>query len=123
MTTKKRLLIVDDASVIRRILKKILGDTYEFVEAADGDEALSVLGGDAPFDLMICDYYLPGRNGLQVIEAKQRLEHRMALPVIMITSSRSGEAIARGKTLGVRDWINKPFVAETVVAAVAACFA
>ena len=63
MDKRQKILIVDDAKFNRDILKEILGDTYNYLEAENGNQAIQMIGEDIGIDLMLLDINMPQMNG------------------------------------------------------------
>lgn len=110
-----KILIVDDFSTMRRIIKNLLRDlgfnnTYE---ADDGNTALPMLQG-TEFDFVVTDWNMPGMQGidlLRAIRADDKLKH---LPVLMVTAEAKKEQIIAAAQAGVNGYIVKPFTAATL---------
>lgn len=94
MTEKPSILIIDDSEddrlLYRRALQKSTGDTYDIIEADDGDRGLDMIGEHPPTCVLL-DYSLPGRNGIEVLK-RIRVKHAF-VPVVMLTG-QGNEAIA-----------------------------
>ena len=87
---RQTILIVDDAEMNRMILSDMLGDQYDYVEAADGREALRILEKNVSIDLILLDINMPEMNGFEVLE-------------------ESVESMEHAYSLGVTDYIPRPF--------------
>lgn len=115
MNKNMRILIVDDFSTMRRIVKNLLRDLgfNNTHEADDGLTALPLLKkGD--FDFVVTDWNMPGMQGidlLKYIRADAELRH---LPVLMITAEAKREQIIEAAQAGVNGYIVKPFTAATL---------
>ncbi|MGL6172003.1 MAG: chemotaxis response regulator CheY [Vibrio sp.] len=110
-----KILIVDDFSTMRRIVKNLLRDLgfNNTQEADDGLTALPMLkkGG---FDFVVTDWNMPGMQGIDLlrnIRADEQLKH---LPVLMITAEAKREQIIEAAQAGVNGYIVKPFTAATL---------
>lgn len=115
MNTNMKILIVDDFSTMRRIVKNLLRDLgfNNTVEADDGLTALPILkkGG---IDFVVTDWNMPGMQGIDLlknIRADAELKH---LPVLMITAEAKREQIVEAAQAGVNGYIVKPFTAATL---------
>ena len=86
MDKKQKILIVDDAKFNRDILKEILGDTYNYLEAENGNQAIQMIGENIGIDLMLLDINMPQMNGFEVLEIMKRSQCIAETPVIMISS-------------------------------------
>ncbi len=104
----KTILIVDDEPENRRIYAEILNDLgYRTIEEPDGESALSAVRTGAPIDLVIADYRMPKMNGLQFIESLRTI--MPAVPMIMVTAFANVESYLQSFSLGVFEYMNKPF--------------
>ncbi len=110
-----RILVVDDFSTMRRIIRALLGDLgyTEVQEAADGGAALALLGQQR-FDFMITDCNMPGMTGLELLKAVRAEPTLQNLPVLMVTAEGKRDQILESAQLGVSGYIVKPFTAETL---------
>ena len=115
MDKNMKVLVVDDFSTMRRIVKNLLRDLgfTNISEADDGSTALPMLqGGD--FDFVVTDWNMPGMQGidlLKAIRADARLAH---IPVLLITAEAKKEQIVMAAQAGVNGYIVKPFTAATL---------
>lgn len=110
-----RVLIVDDFSTMRRIIKNLLSDLgfNNTVEAEDGHSALAVLRQDA-VELVITDWNMPGMSGIELLRAIRADAKFRALPVLMVTAEAKREQIIEAAQAGVNGYIIKPFTAQTL---------
>ncbi|SHG04498.1 response regulator receiver protein [Marisediminitalea aggregata] len=110
-----KILVVDDFSTMRRIIKNLLKDLgfSNIQEADDGSTALPMLQqGD--FDFVVTDWNMPGMQGidlLRAIRADDKLKH---LPVLMVTAEAKKEQIVAAAQAGVNGYVVKPFTAATL---------
>jgi DNA-binding response OmpR family regulator len=117
--TKSRpsILIVDDESTIREVVRRYLErDGFQVWEAADGFEALDAIKSEPP-DLILLDLMLPGIDGLTLT---RHLRQDRAIPIIMLTAKGEASDRIRGLDLGADDYITKPFSPQEVVSRVRA---
>ena len=110
-----RILIVDDFSTMRRIVKNLLNDLgyTNTAEADDGTTALTALH-QSHFDFVVTDWNMPGMTGIDLlrnIRADAKLKH---LPVMMVTAEAKREQIIEAAQCGVNGYIIKPFTAQTL---------
>jgi excisionase family DNA binding protein len=113
---RRRVLLVDDAETIRKLLSGMLEPKYDVEAAADGEAAMRLLRDpDAHYDLLISDLQLPGIDGLELIREARRIDS--TLPAIIITGYSSESAAIDALNLGVAGYLTKPFVADQVLAA------
>lgn len=115
MNKNMKILVVDDFSTMRRIIKNLLKDLgfTNIQEADDGSTALPMLQqGD--FDFVVTDWNMPGMQGidlLRAIRADERLKHT---PVLMVTAEAKKEQIISAAQAGVNGYVIKPFTAATL---------
>ncbi len=115
MNKNMRILIVDDFSTMRRIVKNLLADLgfTNTAEAEDGNSALTALRTSA-VDFVVTDWNMPGMTGIELlhsIRADDKLKH---LPVLMVTAEAKREQIIEAAQAGVNGYIIKPFTAQTL---------
>src|SRR5690606_17887628 len=110
-----RVLIVDDFSTMRRIIKNLLADLgfNNTVEADDGNSALVVLRRE-PVDLVVTDWNMPGMSGIELLRAIRGDAQLRTLPVLMVTAEAKREQIIDAAQAGVNGYIIKPFTAQTL---------
>ena len=112
---KMNILVVDDFSTMRRIIKGLLNDLgYSNVsEADDGLTALPMLKA-GNFDFLITDWNMPGMPGVELLR-KVRADERLAkLPVLMLTAESKREQIIEAAQAGVSGYVIKPFTATVL---------
>ena len=109
MDKKQKILIVDDAKFNRDILKEILGDTYNYLEAENGNQAIQMIGENIGIDLMLLDINMPQMNGFEVLEIMKRSQCIAETPVIMISSEDAVNTMRKAYELGITDYITRPF--------------
>ena len=114
---KIRALIVDDSSVMRKIVERSIRqagiDIAEVREAANGAEGLGVLK-DQRVDLILCDINMPVMDGLEFLRQLQTVENAKGVPVVMITTEGSESHVVQALSVGARGYIRKPFTPEQV---------
>jgi two-component system chemotaxis response regulator CheY len=112
-----RALIVDDSSVMRKIVERSLRqagiDLKQVLEAGNGAEALTVLQ-DNPVDLILCDINMPVMDGLEFVKQLPAVGNAKGVPVVMITTEGSEAHVVQALSCGARGYIRKPFTAEQV---------
>ena len=112
---KPRLLIVDDSEFHRAILKEILEETYEIIEADGGNEALHKIDEyGMKISLVLLDIIMPEKDGFEVLKYMEEERLISDIPVIIISSEDSANYIRRAYEMGVSDYINRPFDANIV---------
>lgn len=115
----KRLtvLIVDDSSVMRKIVESCLRqagiELEKVIEADNGADALQQIEESAP-DLIISDINMPRMGGLEFLAEIQKSEKGKDIPFLMITTEASEQKVLEAISLGVRGYIRKPFSADQV---------
>ena len=109
MDKRQTILIVDDAEFNRDILKEILGENYNYLEAENGNQAIQMLGDNLEIDLMLLDINMPQMNGFEVLEIMKRSQCLEETPVIMISSEESVDTMRKAYELGITDYITRPF--------------
>ncbi|MFZ0287397.1 MAG: response regulator [Terriglobales bacterium] len=114
---KVRALIVDDSSVMRKIVERSLRqaglDLAEVREAGNGAEGLGALK-DSGVDLILCDINMPVMDGIEFLRQLQGQEHAKGVPVVMITTEGSESHVVQALSIGARGYIRKPFTPEQV---------
>ena len=112
---KPRILIVDDSEFNRAILKEILEETYEIIEADGGNEALHKIDEyGMKISLVLLDIIMPDKDGFDVLKYMKEERLISDIPVIIISSEDSANYIRRAYEMGVSDYINRPFDANIV---------
>ena len=109
MNKRQKILIVDDAKFNRDILKEFLGETYDYLEAENGNQAIQMIGENIGIDLMLLDINMPQMNGFEVLEIMKRSQCIDETPVIMISSEESVDAMRKAYEMGITDYITRPF--------------
>lgn len=113
--TAQRILIVDDAPLNRAILRDMLRENFQVLEAEGGTACFALLekyGTDIA--LVLLDLIMPEMNGIQVLREMRQRELLDSIPVIMITADTSRESIRQAYELGVSDYIERPFDIQVV---------
>ncbi|AAZ28242.1 MULTISPECIES: chemotaxis response regulator CheY [Colwellia] len=115
MDKNMKVLVVDDFSTMRRIVKNLLRDLgfTNIQEADDGNTALPMLqGGD--FDFVVTDWNMPGMQGIDLLKAIRADANLSHIPVLLITAEAKKEQIIMAAQAGVNGYIVKPFTAATL---------
>ena len=111
---KAKILVVDDEENIRKSLKMILEyEGYNFLEAADGEEALDIIEETVGLDLVLLDIKLPGRDGLEVLAELKEKPYRPE--VIMISGHGTIKTAVDATKLGAFDFLEKPLYRERIL--------
>ena len=110
-----KILIVDDFSTMRRIIKNLLRDLgfNNTQEADDGLTALPMLKSGG-FDFLVTDWNMPGMQGIDLLKAVRADAELKSLPVLMVTAEQKREQIVEAAQAGVNGYIVKPFTAQTL---------
>ena len=109
-TEKRQILVVDDVELNRAILAELFQDSYEVLEAENGCQALELL--EAHHDailIVLLDIIMPVMDGFEMLQNMAHRTWKEEIPVVLITSENSDNALLKGYELGVSDIINKPF--------------
>ncbi len=115
MDKNMKILVVDDFSTMRRIVKNLLRDLgfNNTHEADDGTTALPMLQkGD--FDFLVTDWNMPGMTGIDLLRAVRADAKLANLPVLMVTAEAKREQIVEAAQAGVNGYVIKPFTAATL---------
>ncbi len=110
-----KILVVDDFSTMRRIIKNLLKDLgfSNIQEADDGSTALPMLQqGD--FDFVVTDWNMPGMQGIDLLRAIRSDDSLKHIPVLMVTAEAKKEQIVAAAQAGVNGYVVKPFTAATL---------
>ena len=110
-----KILVVDDFSTMRRIVKNLLRDLgfTNTHEADDGNTALPMLQS-GNFDFLVTDWNMPGMQGIDLLKAVRADDRLKTLPVLMVTAESKLEQIIEAAQAGVNGYIVKPFTAATL---------
>jgi two-component system chemotaxis response regulator CheY len=108
-----RCLVADDSSTMRKIILRSLNavGVNDITEAADGEEAIKLFG-DGSFNLVLTDWNMPGKSGLEVIQAIRTTNKEV--PIIMVTTEAEKSRVLEAIQAGVSDYLVKPFTADTL---------
>jgi two-component system chemotaxis response regulator CheY len=114
-----KLLIVDDSTMLRDMLKYALneGGYSDVTEAVDGVDGLNK-AKQTHFDLVITDVNMPNMDGLTLVSELRSLPAYIKRPILVLTTERSDDMKAKGKAAGATGWIVKPFIPEQLLKAV-----
>ncbi len=112
-----KVLVVDDFSTMRRIVKNLLRDLgfTNISEADDGSTALPMLK-EGSFDFVVTDWNMPGMQGIDLLKAIRADANLSHIPVLLITAEAKKEQIVMAAQAGVNGYIVKPFTAATLSA-------
>ena len=112
---KTKILIVDDFSMMRRLVRKLLEELgfSEIVEATNGAEALTKLEG-AKFGLIISDWKMPTMAGIDLLKAVRASDRHKHIPFLMITAEVEKNNILEAAKAGLSEYIVKPFTMDSL---------
>ncbi len=115
MDLSLKILIVDDFATMRKILNNILKEIgfINISQAANGKIALEKLK-NGKFDLVFCDWNMPGMLGIDLLKTIRKDDELKKLPFVMVTAEAMKDNIIKAVKAGVTSYIEKPFSAETV---------
>ena len=122
--SKVSVLVVDDASFIRDLVKKCLRNYFPGIkieDAVNGKKAQSILMRET-FDLVLCDWEMPEMSGLELLTWCREQDHLKTLPFIMVTSRGDKENVVQAIQAGVSDFVSKPFTNEQLLTKVKKAF-
>jgi two-component system chemotaxis response regulator CheY len=112
-----RTLIVDDSSVMRKIVERSLRQAglviAQVIEAGNGAEALAAVQANE-VDLILCDINMPVMDGLEFVKQLSQIDKAKAIPVVMITTEGSEGHVVQALSAGARGYIRKPFTPDQV---------
>jgi two-component system, chemotaxis family, chemotaxis protein CheY len=119
---KLKVLIVDDSSVMRKIIERALRqaglDLTEVLEASNGAEALTE-AQKGPLDIILSDINMPVMDGLEFLKNLTKVEAAKGVPVVMITTEGSEARVVEALSAGAKGYLRKPFTPEQVMERVA----
>ncbi len=115
MDKNMNILVVDDFSTMRRIVKNLLTEIgfNNIVEADDGNTALPILEGGG-IDFLVTDWNMPGMPGIDLLKAVRADPKLSSLPVLMVTAEAKRDQIMEAAQAGVNGYVVKPFTADTL---------
>ena len=119
LNSKPRVLVVEDQADLRDYLRQLLAPAYEVLTATDGQDALDVLAREAPVDLVTTDAMMPRLSGTELLARLKADPARAGLPVLMLTARADEAHRLATLTVGVDDYLTKPFVPAELLARVA----
>lgn len=112
--TAKKVLVIDDSIMIRKMVKSILAGKYDVLEASDGKSGLDAARKAFP-DLILLDFVMPKYNGYQTLQAIRRVEGLQNVPVIMISGLKEQVTEHVPEPFTEFDFLEKPFEADVLV--------
>ncbi len=111
-----KLLVVDDSSTMRRIIKNTLARLghKDVLEGADGVEGWEALDSNPDVDMLITDWNMPEMNGLELVKKVRADERFTDLPIIMVTTEGGKAEVITALKAGVNNYIVKPFTPQVL---------
>jgi two-component system, OmpR family, alkaline phosphatase synthesis response regulator PhoP len=104
-----KILIAEDSATVRRLVAAwLIAEGYDVIEAADGEEAVTLARRESP-DLLVLDKVMPKFDGFEVVRALREDPQTRAMPIVMLTERTSEDDVLGGLSLGVEEYIPKPF--------------
>ncbi len=119
MAKKKKILVVDDESNIRLLVKNMIGTRYDVIEAGDGDAAVTKAQGEKP-DLVLLDILMPGKDGFTTCNQLKANKATKDIPVVMVTALQHKLDEKLALSLKADGYMRKPFTSEDLLAAIRA---
>jgi len=118
-----KILIVDDSSVMRRVIKAAADVLdLEAEEAQDGVEALNILAENfSEIDLVLLDWNMPGKTGFEVLQEIKANEDFKNIPVMMVTTEGHKASIVAAVRAGADNYLAKPFTIDELEAKIVEC--
>lgn len=111
----KKILVVDDSSVVRMSLDMLLKENgFQVTTANDGALGVDAAKADT-FDLIITDINMPNMNGFDLIKNVRDMEDNKFMPILVLTTESDSELLKKGKNYGATGWIVKPFTNEALL--------
>ena len=117
----KKVICVDDCKTVLSMLEMVLAELHKSgaIELSTYINPLDVVSeyidGDGHFDLIICDLYMPEKNGFELISELKLIDKFANTPMLMLTTTKSDEMKAMGKEIGITGWMVKPFSQDKLV--------
>jgi len=110
-----KILVVDDFSTMRRIIKNLLRD-LGFTNTSDADDGTTALPmlKTGNFDFLVTDWNMPGMQGIDLLKAVRQDQELSSLPVMMVTAESKRDQIIEAAQAGVNGYIVKPFTAQVL---------
>ena len=115
MDKNMKILVVDDFSTMRRIVRNLLRDLgfTNIEEADDGSTALPMLR-NGKFDFLVTDWNMPGMSGMELLKEIRADENLKSLPILMVTAEAKRDQIVAAAQAGVNGYVVKPFTAAVL---------
>ena len=114
----KKILIVDDDSMVRQLVKMTLAGTYQCGEASDGETALDLVETERP-DVIVIDWVLPGLSGVNVVKRLKRYPQYRDIPIIIMSARGEEQTRTAAEDVGMAGHLAKPFDVNELRSAIA----
>jgi two-component system chemotaxis response regulator CheY len=115
----KKILVVDDSAMIRLIVSKATKKAgYQLVEASNGQEGVDELLKHNDISLILSDINMPVMNGFEMIQTIKEYDNLKYIPIVMLTTETDDKLKQKGRNLGVKAWMVKPFNEKTFLKAI-----
>jgi DNA-binding response OmpR family regulator len=111
------VLVVDDEAPLRELVVVTLAEAFECEEAADGDTAIELLH-ERPFDIVVLDVMMPGRNGLDVLREIRSDERLSGVRTVVLSAWQAQDDITAAAEAGADRFVSKPFDVDELVSVV-----
>jgi two-component system chemotaxis response regulator CheY len=113
-----KLMIVDDSSTMRKIIKRVLRQAEiaveNILEAGNGIEALEQLTSNPDIGIILSDVNMPEMNGIEFVAKVRESKDKTSLPIIMVTTEGGDAMIQNAMTNGANGYVTKPFTPESI---------
>jgi len=113
----KNIMLVDDSTSIRNLLKNSLIGQYNIIEAEHGKDALAKLPGQN-IDMFLLDVNMPEMDGISLLAELRKTPAHKSTPILMLTTETKEELRQKGRELGASGWIVKPCEPDKLLAAI-----
>ena len=111
----KKILIVDDAPIVLKIVEIALtAEGYQVVKASNADEALAMLQKER-FDIGVFDVNMPGKSGIELTREVLAVPNGKDMKIVMLTTESSEDMKAKGREAGAKGWLVKPFMNDDLI--------
>ncbi len=117
----KKILVVDDTKSILKMVKFVLGETYDVYLSNSGSLALDILERK-PIDVVLMDVEMPDMDGIETVRKIREMENIKDIPVIFFTGSTSKDIVDKCMELGMVDYIVKPYKPDDLIGRLEKCF-
>jgi len=117
MAKKKKILVVDDEPNIRLLVKNMIGDRYNVIEAGDGNEAVTQAEKEKP-DLVLLDILMPGKDGFTTCNQLKANKATKDIPVVMVTALQHKLDEKLALSLKADGYMRKPFTSDDLLNAI-----